>query len=191
MPTLTPILTQFGGILYTIALWGLILTPVIAIIIFVIMKIREKIIYKHPVRIFKVRENNKIKEVNGKGGFINRKNSAPFFQIKLGPFKKIKMISTPNPAMMDEEDRVYFKQIDVDTYVQMSRAFPINPGDEIKYNPVESDIKYGAVLSVQRIKEVLSQQSLWQKVAPFATLLMLGIIFIIAYALLIKAKCPV
>jgi hypothetical protein len=78
------------------------------------MQIRQKMIFKYPVRIFKVRENGGVKELNCKGGYIGRKNSASFFQIKTGklPWQKVNLNTTPSPSMMDQDNRVYYKQID-------------------------------------------------------------------------------
>jgi len=172
------VLGVLKGVLYMI--------PVFILIGIIIAHFRNKAVYKYKVRIFKVRENGKVKELNCKGGYIGRRNSAPFFRIKLGKWwwQYRDLNTTPNPAFMDEEDRVYFKQIDVDTYVQLKRKFIKE--DEIEYAPVESDIKYGTILSVQKIKEVLRTEPTWKRIAPYATLITLALIFVIAYAMLMK-----
>jgi len=161
--------------------------PVILIIIFVITSARNKSIYKFKVRVFRERENGKVKESNYKGGYIGRKNSAPFFRVKRGRWwwQFIDFIETPKIQYMDEEDRIYYKQIDVNTFVQMRRDFP-NPKGSVQYTPVESDVKYGAVLSVQRIKDVLRTEPTWKKVMPYFALVLLSIVFIVAYAMLMN-----
>ena len=163
------------------------LLPVLLILVISIISIRNKAIYKFPVRIYRVRENGKVKEINRKGGFIGRKNSAPFFRIKTGRWwwQYVDLNKTPNPAYFDEQDRVYYKQIDVDTYIQLKRVFP-NPKNEVQFSPVEPDVKYGAILAVQRIKDVLRTEPTWKKVLPYASLIILGIIFIVAYAMLMN-----
>lgn len=166
--------------------------PIILVVIIIATSVRNKVIYKHPVRIFKTRENGKVKEVNCKGGYIGRKNSAPFFRIKTGKWwwQYVDLIKTPNPALMDEEDRVYYRQIDVDSFLQMRRDFPMNPGDNIKYTPVEPDIKYGAILACQRIRDVLRLEPTWKKVLPYAGVIFVGMILLIGYAILLNTKCP-
>jgi len=170
-------LTSIKNIIYFV--------PVLLILVLIYLHWRNKTIYKHPVRIFKIRENGKVKEINCKGGYIGRKNSAPFFRIKLGKWwwQVLDLTTTPDPKYMDEDDRVYYKQIDVDTYVQMKRTFAKS---EIIFNPVETDVKYGAILSVQRIKDVLRLEPTWKKVMPYAGLTLMAVIFIVAYAMLMK-----
>ena len=163
--------------------------PIILIAVFIMASVRGKMIYKYPVRIFKVRENGKVIELNRKGGYIGRRNSAPFFRIKTGRWwwQQVDLNKTPNPKYLDEQDRVYYKQIDVDTYVQMRRTFPNpHPKNEIQLHPIEPDIKYGAILSIQRIKEVLRVEPAWKKIMPYAGLVLMAVVFIVAYAMLMN-----
>jgi len=164
--------------------------PFLIIIIWYISYRRNKATYKYPVRIFKIREQGKVIEVNYKGGYIGRKNSAPFFSIKTGRWwwQRIELTKTPNPKYLDEQDRVYYMQVDVDTYVQLRRRFEEGI---MRLIPVEPDIKYGAVLSVQRIKDVLRLEPTWKKVLPYIALIIVGIVLIAGYAILLNTKCPV
>ena len=175
-----------GGVVQGI-IWFLYAVPIIIVGIVIITSIKNRMVYSYPVRIFRVRENGKYKEGNYKGGYIGRKNSAPFFRIKTGKWwwQVIEMTTTPNPKYFDEQDRVYYKQIDVNTFVQMRRE--IKEGTVI-YTPVESDVKYGAILAVQRIKDVLRTEPTWKKILPYAGLILMAIVFIVSYALLMD-KC--
>ena len=159
--------------------------PIICAVIFAIISWRNKKIYTYKARIYRIREGGHYKELNYKAGYIRRVNSAPYFRIKTGFLKGIDLITTPNPKYIDEEDRVYYKQIDVDTFVQMKRK--MCKGKFIM-TPVESDVKYGAILSIQRIKDVLRLEPAWKKILPYAGLLLLAVIFIVAYAMLMN-KC--
>ena len=159
--------------------------PVIGLTILFAITLRNKKIYRYKARIFRIREGGKHKELNFKAGYINRKNSAPYFRIKTGWFKGIDLITTPNPAYIDEEDRVYYQQIDVNTYVQMKRKFEKG---RVTMTPVESDVKYGAILSIQRIKEVLRLEPTWKKLLPYFGLTIMAVVFIVAYAILMN-KC--
>lgn len=107
--------------------WWIVFLLVVSLFVLMITTvIKNKVVYKHPVRIFKTREYGGVKELNCNGGYIGRKNSASFFQIKpskINPFKKINLNTTPNPKYMDQDNRVYYWQLDLDTYVQMKRTF--------------------------------------------------------------------
>lgn len=174
-----------AGGLRNILYYAIAFIPIILIAVVLIINVRNKKIYKYKARIYQVREGGKYKEGNYKAGYIRRKNSAPYFRIKTGFAKGIDLITTPNPAYIDEEDRVYYKQIDVDTYIQMKRKME---GGKIMMTPVESDVKYGAILSIQRIKEVLRLEPTWKKLLPYFGLIILAVVFIVAYAILMN-KC--
>ena len=161
------------------------LLPVVILIIIIATWWRHKVVFKYKVRVFRERENGKVKESNYVGGYIGRKNLAPFFKVKTGRWwwQYVDFIETPKIQYMDEDDRLYYKQIDVGTFIQLKRSFE---GDRFFFTPVESDVKYGAVLSVQRIKEVLRTEPTWKKVLPYASLIILAIVFIAAYAILLN-----
>ena len=178
-----------GGSIFDGIKYALYLVPVILFIAILIIHFRNKSIYKYPVRVFKVRERGKTIETNYKGGYIGRKNSAPFFRIKTGMWwwNFIDLTKTPNPKYLDEQDRVYYKQIDVDTYIQLRRKFD-NKG--IVLSPVEPDIKYGAILAIQRIKEVLRAEPAWKKILPYVGLVLTAVVLVAGYAILLNTKCP-
>lgn len=172
-----------AGGLTNMIIYALIILPIILVLVWVIIFFRNKKIYRYKARIYQVRTGGKYKERNYKAGYIMRLNSAPYFRIKTGWFKGINLITTPNPAYMDEEDRVYYKQIDVNTFVQMKRKMAKG---KVIMTPVESDVKYGAILSIQRIKDVLRLEPTWKKILPYAGLILMAVVFIIAYAMLMN-----
>ena len=88
---------------------------------------------------------------------------------------------------MDEDDRVYYKQIDINTFIQVKRNF--HPGT-IDMTPVESDVKYGAILSVQRIKDVLRVEPAWKRLLPYVGMTLVAVVLIVGYAILLNTKCP-
>jgi hypothetical protein len=170
--------------------WWLLWITLIGVVLFlVISTIRNKAVFKYPVRIFKTREGGAVKEQNCKGGYIGRKNSASFFQIKLGmmPWQKVNLNTTPNPKYMDQDNRVYYKQIDLGTYIQLQRHFD---KDVISFSGVEQDVKYGAILDIQRIKEILRTDSPWKKLAPYFALVLIFIFGILAFWFVTNGKCP-
>jgi len=176
----------FGGIAGSLK-YILYALPFIIIVVFIVLHYRNKGIYKYKVRIFKERENGKVKEHNYVGGYIGRLNSAPFFRVKTGSWwwQYMDFIETPKIQYMDEDDRIYYKQIDINTFIQMRREFGKSG---IMFTPVESDVKYGAILSIQKIKEVLRTESTWKKVLPYFGLVLMAVVFIVAYAMLMN-KC--
>jgi len=165
------------------------LVPIIVIAISVIIWVRNKKLYRYNVRIFRVRENGRYKEANFKGGYIGRKNSAPFFRIKTGkfPWNVIELNETPKVEYIDEEDRVYYKQIDINTFIQIKRKFEEG---KLIMTPVESDVKYGAILSVQRIKDVLRVEPAWKRLLPYVGMTLVAVVLIVGYAILLNTKCP-
>jgi hypothetical protein len=169
--------------------WWVIFILIIGGIIFLtISSIRKKIVFIYPVRIYKTRESGGVKETNWKGGYIGRKNSASYFQIKgRFPWQKINLNTTPNPKYMDQDNRVYYKQIDLGTYVQLKRTFD---KEAITFSPVEQDVKYGAILDIQRIKEVLRTESTWKKLAPYFGLVIIFIFGVLAFWFVTNGKCP-
>jgi len=170
--------------------WLVWIVPLIVVVAFAILAYRNKKLYAYPVRIFKIRENGKVIEKNYKGGYIARRNSAPFFRIKMGwlPWQYKDLTTTPNPAYMDEQNRVYLKQIDVDSFVQLRRYF--DDAGNVHYAPVESDVKYGAILSIQRIRQLTSTEPTWKKIAAIGGMVLVFAMGIIGWVLLMNAKCP-
>jgi len=186
-----PLTSVYKGILgfnYWWILWTLIVG---LIIVGIVSFIKGKNTYRYPVRIFKVRENGGTKESNCKGGYIGRKNSGSFFRIKTGifPWQTIDLNTTPDPRYMDQDNRVYYKQIDVGTYIQLKRDFD-DENNSVMFSPVEQDVKYGAVLDIQRIKEVLRTESRWVKLAPYFALIIVGLFLTIMFYFVVNAKCP-
>ncbi len=183
------ILGQFSGVGagFVTGLKALIyIIPIVIIVIALIMYFRNRALYKHPVRIFRIRENGKHKEVNFMGGFINRQGSSPYFRIKTGrlPHQGIDLITTPQVKYMDEEDRVYYQQTDVNTFQQVRRYF--DEDKNIHFTPIESDIRYGAILQTQRIKQLLAIEPTWKKVLPYFGLAICAVVYIVSYVLLLQ-----
>lgn len=92
---------------------------------FILMKLREWKIYRYPVRAFRRREGNKVKEINYKGGYLIGKNKVREFWVKTGrmPWQATKMDRLPDAHFMDEDNRVYYNVVDPDTWIQVRRTF--------------------------------------------------------------------
>lgn len=186
MGTLTDILTGLRGFNWWIVFF---VVMGILVITLVILQIRKKMIFKYPVRIFKTRENGSVIEQNCMGGYIGRKNSASYFQIKTGkmPWMKVNLNTTPNPKFMDEQNRVYYKQIDLGTYIQLKRTFANNA---VTFDAVEQDVKYGALVDVQKVRNVMNTESKFSKYGPIIGMVLMFMLAIILYWMVLDAKCP-
>lgn len=173
---------------YGLLVLGGILVIVLLIVCVVIIKNKKKFVY--PVRIFRTRENNKVVEVNYKGGYIGRKNSSPFFRIKTGFWwwKYIDLLTTPDLRYMDEQNRVYYRQDDVDTFQQVKRFFDVDTN--VHFQPVEADTKYGAILSIQRIRQLTGGSDKWKTIAAIGGMVLIFSLAIVGWALMMNAKCP-
>lgn len=189
LPFTNPFSGMGSGIFAGLKIFLFYIFPIISVLIIALVIYRNKKIFMYKVRLYKIRENGKVKEVNFKAGYIGRKNSAPYFRIKTGPWwwQHIDLITTPVPRSMDLDNRLYYLQTDVRTYVQLKREVNIN-NKKISFTPLEGqDVKYGAILSGKRIRDVLRMEPTWKKVLPYIVLVTLAIIFIIAYVLVLNS----
>jgi len=150
----------------TYVLWG-ILFLVVAGVIF--KKYRDKKIFKYPVRILRKRQNGKTKEINTIGGYIVNKHKVTEFIIKTGKFKTKKMSFLPDADLMDEDDRVYYYQIDPETYIQTYKTLNFKkifvPNKKF-IPPTEEEKEILIKLSLEENKE-LSRDEAKEKVNKF------------------------
>jgi len=150
----------------------------------ILYKVRENKLYRYHVTIFGQREGGGVKERETKGAFITRRGGTTYFSIKVGAFKKKEFITPPLLEGITGGDRLYYYQKDIDTYIQLRRAID---DSIVKFIPVESDIKYGAILAIQRIKDVLRKENKWEKlIAPLTIIIGLVIIMVMFYFMLEK-----
>lgn len=173
-----------GASLVAMMAWVIPVLLIIVILIAVLFITRQRSIYRYPVTIFREREAGGIKERETKGGIIERKNSAPFFAIKMGMFKRKEIYKLPDLSGMTHNDRLYYYQKNPDSYIQLKRKLT---AEVIQFEPVESDVKYGGILAMQRIDQITNTQSFWEKyTTPIMILSALSIIMIMFYMLLEK-----
>lgn len=186
------------GILLIIVIYVL---PLLLGLGFILMKVHEKKVYIHPVRIFKRRDSGKVKEINKKGGFVKTKSGIRLFRVKIGAMPwSTRDEDLPDMRYMDEDDRVYYNQIDPDMWIQCDRTFTYKRKVKVKkdngeveevimdveYTPVPTDIKSKTISELQKAREVLGLESTWSRILPHITLLILGLIFLIAYYMLMN-----
>lgn len=181
------IFSVYEGALATIvSILPWIIPSVIIIVLFVVIAflIRDKKLYRFPVTLVREREGGGTKETETRGGIIQRKNSAPYFVIKRGLFAKAVIYQLPQLYGMTGLDRLYYYQKNPDTYIQLKRT--INK-KLVDFESVESDVKYGGVLAMQRIDTITQSKSKWEKYAlPIMIIVALVIIAVMFYMMLEK-----
>lgn len=186
MPDLIGQFSGFGAGFVTGLKSLIYIIPIVIIAAVFIMYFRNKSLYKYPVTIFRIRNNGKHKTFSCMGGFVNRAGNAPYFRIKTGrlPHQVIDLLTTPEVKYMDEEDRVYYQQTDVNTFQQVKRYF--DKEKNVHFDTVESDIRYGAILQTQRVKALMAIEPTWKKVLPYFALAICAVVYIISYVLLLQ-----
>lgn len=130
-----------------------------AIISAVGILIYRKIKYVYQGEIFKRRQDDletgvpQSTIVSGIAGYFNKKGKT-IFRIKYGvmPWSKIELTKLPDPKYMIG-NKVYYLQLNKDNWVQ-AKLF-IDWNGELKLEPVEDDLKYGAMLDIYEKDRVL------------------------------------
>lgn len=108
-------------------------------------KVRDKEIFKYPVRIFRRRENKQPKEINCVGGYIKGSDGIQLFRIKLHKWKwwqRVDLQKIPDAQFMDEENRVYYYQLDPTHFIQAKRKFNEIPIDSIRVKFIKPYLNY-------------------------------------------------
>ena len=187
MAILDSVLNATGGIMGGIKILLFYILPVIAVGVIIFIYYQNKAIYKFKIRFYRIREDGKFKESNHKAGYIGRRNSTPFFRIKIGKmwWQRIDLITTPKVSSADLDDRFYYLQKDVGTFIQLDRK--VSP-EGLFFTPIEGqDIRYAAVLKGKRIKSILNTEATWKKVLPYIALVLLSTMYVAAYIIALKA----
>ena len=149
------------GSFIKILLWGGIFGIGIAgTIIF----IRNKIKYQYFGEIFKRRQEDfstgipQTKYVAGKAGYFNKKGKT-IFRIKYGltPWQQVELSKLPDPKYM-VGNKVYYLQLNKDNLVQAK--MDIDWSGEMTLEPVEDDLKYGAMLDICEKDRILDTKRL-------------------------------
>ncbi len=170
----------FSGSFFSIIIWGLLAIPIVLMGIFYL---RYRLKYVYNVEIEKRRQNEKgepteSKKVIGRGAYIT-KGIKTLFRIKYGwqlPWQKFELNLLPDPKYMDSENRVYYLLLNKDTLVQAEKKIDWEDAT-IKLEPVDLDLKYGALLDAHERGVIFETESTWKK-----TLVPLGIMTLIFLA---------
>jgi len=157
---------------------------VIGVIIFMFFKQRQRKLYKFPVTIFSERANGQVEEIKDLGAFIRRKNTSPFFRL----LKRKKEMTTP-PVLygISQLNHLYYYQKDMDTYIQLK---PQISKEILTFIPIDADIKYGAILEIARIREVIKEENKFLKYAPLIGIILLFVLAIVFLYMLLQKFDP-
>lgn len=119
--------------------WGAVAIVVIGILIFSVMKIRDRFIYVFKHETTRLRKDGRYKKLKGKAGFITRRDGIKYFRIKMGrmPWQKMDLVQHPNLEEMDGDNTVYYIQLGPDILVQARKELIT----KIKYSDYVRDKK--------------------------------------------------
>jgi hypothetical protein len=157
---------------------------IIAIAVIGFMIWRNKV-YKFPVTIFSERSNG-VAETYDKGAFLRRKISkVPYFRL-LKRKKEIMQHPMMN-AIAQNTNRLYFYQKDMDTYIQLR---PVIDDKILRYEPIDTDLKYGAIIEIQKIRDVVAVENKFMKFAPWFGLVILFVAAIVFLYMLVQKFDP-
>lgn len=178
------LLAGASGFLSSIGTVLIILIPLILIILASFMLYRDFTIYTYKVRIFQIRENGSVKEKNYKAGFIEGGRIFNIRTSKFNPKKRIKLNRSPDPHFIDEDNRVYYKQIGVgsNNLIQLKRVF-----DEtsVNLNPISTNQYYGTLLAIKEAKNAVSKKTNVGQIVLIAGFVIMAIAFLVAFIMLV------
>jgi len=150
------------GSFVKILLWGLLIGGGLGA---VIVLIRNKIKYQYAGEVFKRRQDDfdsgipQTKHIEGKAGYFTKKGKT-IFRVKYGlmPWQQIELSKLPDPKYM-VGNKVYYLQLNKDNLVQA--RMDINwAGTGMSLEPVEDDLKYGAMLDIYEKDKILDTKRL-------------------------------
>ena len=146
----------------SIIVWGVV---IIGVVLIIGTLIYNKVKYKYEGEVYKRRQSDfgsnspSAKIVSGKAGYFTKKTGKTVFRIKYGPmpWHRIEMSKLPDPQYMIGNKVVYF-QLNKDNLIQAK--VEIDWLGKFKLEPVEDDLKYGAMLSMEENNKILDQKKL-------------------------------
>jgi len=150
------------GSFIKVILWGLVLGGGIAT---AIVLIRNKVKYQYKGEVFKRRQDDfdsgipQTKHIEGKAGYFKKKGKT-IFRIKYGamPWQQIELSKLPDPKYM-VGNKVYYLQLNKDNLVQAKMNIDW-AGTGMSLEPVEDDLKYGAMLDIYEKDRILDTKRL-------------------------------
>lgn len=172
-----------------VILWTLILGGGLGGIIIVI---RNKIKYKYSGDVYKRRQGDfeteipQAKFITGKAGYFTKGKGRNVFRIKHGmmPWQQIELSKLPDPQYM-VGNKVYYLQLNANNLVQAKMT--IDWAGELKLEPVEDDLKYGAQQDLYEMDHALETKRLNPVTVGFIIMGLIIVTGIIVFYFLGKA----
>lgn len=146
---------------------------------FGIKAIRDKLKYQYFGIIFKRRQSieegmPESRVSFGKAGYFKKKSGKSVFRIKYGamPWQQVELSKLPDPNFMIDKI-VAYEQLNKDNLVQCK--IDIDWNGLLKIEPVEDDLKYGAMLDIYEKDRILETK----KITPLLIgMTILGVILV-------------
>lgn len=141
---------------------------------------------QYKVRIYKIGPSGGAHEVNYPAKIVNNELKIQTGQ-KWELWKFINIKELPKTEWIDEENRIYYAEITPLKFKQLKRE--INIKEQMKstlFSPVDSDVKYGTIIAIHKVRAMLIPESAWQKILPYMGLLLMVVMFVVGYAMLIN-----
>lgn len=168
------------------------ITLITSIIIVMVIIIRNKLKYKYIGEIIKRRQDDfesgsqQGQFISGKAGYFKKKTGKTVFRIQYGimPWQRIELSKLPNPKYMIG-NKVYYFQLNKDSFAQVSMKIDWEKGMTLE--PVEDDLKYGAMLDMKERGMVLELSKLTPTVVGMIIMAFIIVTGIIVYYFLGKA----
>lgn len=162
------------------------------LIISLVLVIRNKLKYKYIGEIIKRRQDGfeegsqQGQFVSGKAGYFKTKTGKTVFRIKYGfaPWQKFELTKLPNPKYMIG-NKVYYIQLNKDSFAQAKMDIDWEKGMTLE--PVEDDLKYGAMLDMKERGLVLELTKINPTVVGFVVMAFIIVTGIIVFYFLGKA----
>ena len=102
--------------------WIAVVLVIAGVLIFVGLQIRNKMIFTYNHITTRLRNNQKIRTIRNKAGFIKKKGLT-YFRLKTGrmPWQYHDLVEHPNLAEVDGDNTVYYTQLGTDIFIQSSK----------------------------------------------------------------------
>jgi len=126
------------------------------------------------------------KVIWGKAGYFTKKGGKSVFRIKWGlmPWQQVELSKLPNPEHMIDRFVVY-EQLNKDNLVQCKIDIDWDGG--LKIEPVEDDLKYGAMLDIYDKERILDTKKLTPLIVGMLVMGLILVAGIIVFYFLTKA----
>ena len=158
---------------------------------FAIKFIKDKIKYQYFGIILRRRQSleqgiPESKVVFGKSGYFTKKGGKSIFRIKYGsmPWQHVELSKLPDPEHMIDRFVVY-EQLNKDNLVQCKIDIDWDGG--LKIEPVEDDLKYGAMIDIYDKERILETKKLTPMVVGMLVIGLILVAGIIVFYFLTKA----